>query len=239
MRWLIVLLISILVVGDVFSLDMSLAPGLSAKNALLYIIVLALGFRAIVSGENKFELPLLHACCAVLVCYSILTWLAAALVIEYPGYRIWRSAISLKANLVDPTLVFFAVFYGARTLTDVRALTRALALALTFANLMTLADVAGFLHLGIQVGNNRIEEGRVFGVFGHANETAALIVCLLPAMLAVAVDSKRLVRMLMFAGALVSLAVLIMTVSSVARRARTRAAELFRWAAWRCGSWRR
>ena len=37
MRWLLSLLVALFVVGDIFDIPMSTGPGLSAKNALLYV----------------------------------------------------------------------------------------------------------------------------------------------------------------------------------------------------------
>jgi hypothetical protein len=53
-------------------------------------------------------------------------------------------------------------------------------------------------------------------VFGHANDTAALIVCLLPMMVAVAQSSRSAAKIFWYFGVLASVAVLILTVSRAA-----------------------
>lgn len=211
MRWLILLLLSMLTLGDVLQVQMSLAPGLSVKNLLLYWIVFALLARIVVSGELRAQLPALQAAFALLIGYAMASWVVAGLVIHYPRYDMIQSGISLKGLLIDPALLLFATFYALRTSDDVRAVLKGFALALTFANFITMTDVIGLTHFGLRVGDSGAEEGRVFGVFGHANDTAGLIVCLLPGIAALAVTSRH--RILWWGMSLVSLAVLIMTVS--------------------------
>ncbi len=53
----------------------------------------------------------------------------------------------------------------------------------------------------------------MFGVFGHANDTAAFIVCVLPMMVAVATSARGAARLLWYAGVFASIAVLLLTVS--------------------------
>jgi O-antigen ligase len=69
------------------------------------------------------------------------------------------------------------------------------------------------VHLGITVGDSGVEADRVFGVFGHANDTAALIVCVLPMMVAVAMSGRGAARLFWYAGVFASIAVLLLTVS--------------------------
>jgi hypothetical protein len=213
MRWLIVMLVGVLVVSDIFSLDLSLAPGLSVKNAMLYVVAITLFFRIVLSGEVRIELPDVHAFFAVWIGYALLTCLTAALVIHYPGYHLIPSVIALKNLLIDPAVFCLAVFYATRTREDVRLIVMGLAGAICLSSVATLADVAGLMHIGIYIGEDGVEQGRVFGVFGHANETGTLIACLLPAMFAVTLSHRGTLRALWVAGTLASFAVLIMTIS--------------------------
>jgi O-antigen ligase len=213
MRWLFILLIAALAASDILGLDMSLGHGLSVKNSMLYLIALALFFRLALSGAFRMRLPVIHACFAVWIAYSVVTWLAAVLVIHYHGYYAIHSAMALKSELIDPALFFFTVFYGVQEETDITAVMKALLIAVSIANIATITDVMGLTGFGVQVGTTGAEADRVFGVFGHANDTGALIVCLLPATVAAAMSSRGPARLLWYAGAAASLVVLILTVS--------------------------
>ena len=216
MRFLFVLLIGILAASDILQTGMSLGPGLSVKNALLYPIALGLLFRMALTGRFRMRLPIVNAAFIVWIVYGTLTWAACVTVVHYPGYDPKSMFIELKSVLIDSALFFFVYFYGADTEEDFLLLSRTLAFCIGLANILTLADLAGIVHLGITVGQGGVEADRVFGVFGHANDTAALIVCMLPMMLAVAVSSRSALRFFWYAGIFASIAVLLLTVSRAA-----------------------
>ena len=213
MRWLFVLLIAVFIVSDVFGLGMSMATGLSVKNAVLYAIVFALFFRVVLGGLGRFHVPWLTVAFCILIGYAAVTWLAAALVIRYQGYHLFAGLITLKTRLIDPALMLFAAFYGLRDTKDAQSTLKVLLGAIVFANVMTLADAKGLVHIGLKIGESGAEFGRVFGAFGHANETGTLIVCLLPTMVALAFTTRHIERAFWTVGALTSAMVLLMTVS--------------------------
>lgn len=212
MRYLLALLIFTLATADVFGWTLSLAPGLSVKNAIIYVALLALAARFVVRGGLRMELPQVHLWFGVLIVYATLTWLAAGLLLDYPSYTLLQSGIDLKANLLDNALVFALYLYGARTLGDARFLLKCILLAVSGANAIAIGNVAGLFHLGISpVGVEGNLTGRVFGAFGHANETAALIVCLLPAYTAAAWSSRGLERPLWILAGVASATLMIMS----------------------------
>jgi O-antigen ligase len=214
LAWLIVLMVATLTAGDVLGLEMSLAPGLSVKNAFLYLIAFALVFRrALSGGGERVPFVSVHLAFFLLVGYATLSWLVTALIVKYPGYQPLEGALSLKARMFDPALMLFAALYGLKDIKDVWLLLKCLLGAIALANMATLLDVAGLVHIGMRVGDTGGEEGRVFGAFGHANDTGALIVCTLPGLLALTVTSHGLRRLLWLAGVLASVMVLLMTVS--------------------------
>jgi O-antigen ligase len=190
---------------------MSLAPGLSLKNLILYWILFAMLTRMIVTGQWRFDLMPLQIAFALFIGYAILSWFVAGVMIHYARYDIVQSGIELKGLLIDPALFFFATFYALRTRSDVMTVLKGFALAITAANFFTITDVVGVTHFGVKVGDSGAEAGRVFGMFGHANETGALIACVLPCVVALAASSR--VKVMWWGAALISLAVLIMTVS--------------------------
>lgn len=231
MIWLFVLLIATLTASDVLGRDFGLGPGLSVKNALLYVIALALFFRIALTGQARMRLPVLHLCFGLWIGYAILSFVACSLVIHYPGYNVLQSGIALKSQLVDPALFFFTVFYGVRQRSDATLLWKALAIAVGVANLLTLTDVAGITRFGVRIGTTGAEADRVFGVFGHANETGALIVTLMPLLVAVALGARSWGRIVWWGAAGASFAVLILTVS---RGAFVALAIGYLWAIWLC-----
>jgi hypothetical protein len=232
MRWLFVLLIGAFIVGDVFQWSLSLATGVSVKNAVLYLIGLALFFRIALGESGKgIRLPGLHLAFFLLVTYATLSWIVTFTMLNYSGYSALDGLITLKTRLIDPALMLFAAFYAIRDQSDARFILMCLLAGVGFANLATLADAAGIVHLGMRIGDHGEETGRVFGVFGHANDTGTFIVCMLPAMVATTWLAKGAQRVLWLGCALVSGMVLILTVS------RGAFAGLFiggLWAAWVC-----
>jgi len=213
LAWLIVLLIAAFTTGDVLGLEMSVAPGLSVKNGILYLIAFTLIFRRALSGGEPVPFVAIHVAFFLLLGYATLSWLIAGLVIKYPGYHLIEGAMSLKARLIDPALMLFAALYALKDLKEVWLALKVILGAVAIANIATFLDAAGVVHFGMRVGDSGAEEGRVFGAFGHANDTGALIVCMLPALFAMTMTSRGMARMLWLGGALVSLMVLLMTVS--------------------------
>ncbi len=213
MRLLFMLLIGTLAASDILQTGMSLGPGLSVKNALLYPIALGLLFRIALKGNFRMRLPTLNAAFVIWVVYATITWAACSTVIHYPGYEPLNEAVSLKSVLWDSAIYFFTYFYGTESEEDFFVMAKTLAFAVGIANILTLADVVGIVHLGITVGSTGVEADRVFGVFGHANDTGALMVCLLPMLAAVATSSRGAARVFWYGGALASVAVLLLTVS--------------------------
>ena len=212
MRYLLALLIFFLTTIDVFGWTLSLAPGLSVKNAILYVIVLALTARFVVRGGMRMELPKVHLWFGVLIVYATLTWFVAGLILQYKSYTLVSSGIDLKANLLDNAVVFVLYLYGTRTLGDAKFVLKCILLAVTAANAIAIGNVAGVFDIGTTtVGLEGNLTGRVFGAFGHANETAALCVCLLPAYVAAALSSGGVGRLFWALAGAVSATLLIMT----------------------------
>jgi hypothetical protein len=213
MRWLFVLLITVLIGSDLVGHNPGVGPGLSVKNGLLYLIALVLLFRLALSGKFRMRFPVIHTAWGIWLGYALLTWLAASLVIHYRGYNPIQSAIALKSELIDPAIFFFAIFYGVQDEDDFKVVMRALAAAVVASSVLTLTDLVGLTALGTKLGERGAEADRVFGAFGHANETGALLVFLLPAVIAMAISSRGFVRLFWFGGAAASFTVLILTVS--------------------------
>jgi O-antigen ligase len=211
LRYLLAALILLLTTIDVFGWTLSLAPGLSVKNAIIYVILLVLAARFVERGGVRMALPKIHLWFGVLIAYAVLTWLVAGFLLDYQSYTLLRSGIDLKANLLDNLVVFVLYLYGTQTLGDAKFVLKFALLAVTAANAIAIGNVAGLLQIGTTtVGTEGNLTGRVFGAFGHANETAALIVCLLPAYVAATLSSRGIARLLWALAGTVSAALMIM-----------------------------
>ncbi len=213
MRLMLIALMSLLIATDFLGRNPGLGPGLSAKNALLYVLVMVLAFRMALTGGVRMRMPALHVAWAVWIAYAILTWLAVSLVVHYSGYDPIVSAFALKSELIDYALYCFVAFYGVRNEDDYRAVLRALAAVVGISSILTLTDLVGLTSLGLRVGDNGAEADRVFGAFGHANETGSLLAFLMPMLVVGALSARGLWRLVGLAFIAATAAVFILTVS--------------------------
>jgi O-antigen ligase len=213
MRWLFVLLITLLIASDFLGHNPGLGPGLSVKNAFLYLITMALLFRMTLSGNFKLRLPGLHMAWGLWIGYAVLTFLTAWLVIHYRNYDALQSAIALKSDLIDSAMFCLAVFYGVHDERDYRTIMNALMAAIGISSVLTLTDLAGLTALGTKVGESGAEADRVFGAFGHANETGALLACMLPGVIAMTLPARRVWRLFWLGCSAATGLVFVLTVS--------------------------
>jgi O-antigen ligase len=213
MRWMFVLLVTLLITSDFLGHNPGLGPGLSVKNAMLYVIALALMFRMALSGNFKLRLPGLHMAWGMWIGYAILTFFTAWLVIHYRNYDAVQSAIALKSDIIDSAIFCFVVFYGVQDEKDFRTVMTALMAAIGISSVLTLTDMVGLTGLGTKIGESGAEADRVFGAFGHANETAALLALMLPGVIAMASSTRGFWRMFWLGSSAATAAVFILTVS--------------------------
>jgi O-antigen ligase len=209
MRFMLAALIALVVTQDIFDLPLSLAPGLSAKNALLYALAAALAFKTAVQGF-RLELRAVHVCFAVLIGYAAVSLLAARWVIDYPRYDVVGSAINLKSGLVDQAIFFLVFFYGLRETANAAATLRVLLLAVVVGNTTGVLDAWGIVQIGELDART---DGRMNGVMGEANQYAAFVSLFLPALVAAVIASRGPWRVIWLAGLLISAAGMIMAVS--------------------------
>ena len=213
MRWMFVFLITLLITSDFLGHNPGLGPGLSVKNACLYLITMALLFRMTLSGNFKLRLPGLHMAWAMWIGYAVLTFFTAWLVIHYRNYDALQSAIALKSELIDSAMFCLAVFYGVQDERDYRTVLNALMAAIGISSVLTLTDLAGLTALGTKVGETGAEADRVFGAFGNANETGALLGCMLPGVIAMTLSTRGFWRLFWLGCSAATGLVFVLTVS--------------------------
>lgn len=210
MSLLLAALMALNVAEQVFALPLSLGPGLSAENALLYVVLAALLFKMAVQRTFRFELRELHVCFVVLIAYAALSIIAAAVIMQYPGYRVVSSIIAFKARLVDQFVFFAVFFYG---LHQSRSAYNVLKMVLVFmiaANLIALLDAWGYMDAA---GLEERDDGRAQGVMGESNQTAAFIASFLPAIAGLAFMSSGVARLFWAGGTFVAATALIISAS--------------------------
>lgn len=209
-RYLVFLLFFSLLAGSAVGMDLSLAPGLSVKNALLYSIVAGIAFESVVTHNRRIELVSVNAPFAALIAYALFTWLVVVLIVDYPGYRPFRTLIYFKSNFADHFLVFLVFFYGVMNLRDGLWLLRMAAWVVVFTNIVMVADVLNFPHLGLAGIDS---DGRLTGPMGHSNVYGAFLVLTIPVTAALCVSVSGIARYLAFLGLMAGILALLMTVS--------------------------
>ncbi len=210
MRFLLAALTLFLTLSSVFNWDPGPAPGVKIKNALLYLLVTGLVFNYAVGRKFKIELPGINAAFVVLIGYSILTYLAIVLFIDYPRYDILRSALDLKNRLVDYMLFFLVFFYGVRSEKDAVFVLKCLLLSWIVSHAVAVLDAFGY----VQIGDiERRGDGRVQGAVGESNQYGAFVALTLPAAIAMAAAVKGGWRWFWIGGAVLTACTLLMTVS--------------------------
>ncbi len=213
MRWLLIGLMSLLITTDFTGRDVGLGPGLSVKNILLYVAVMVLAFRITLAGGFRLRMPGLHLAWAAWIGYAILTWVTVSVIVHYYGYDPILSGMGLKNGLIDLALYCFVAFYGVQTEADYRVVLRGLACVIGISSILTLTDLVGITNLGLRVGDSGAEADRVFGAWGNANETGALLALMLPMLVATTLSGRGLWRVAGFVFTAATATVFILTIS--------------------------
>lgn len=198
-----------LLATDALNWELGLLPGMSFKNFLMYALAVILALRMVVGRGSITAMGQMQGAFIVLIAYAIVTWLVAALLIQYPHYNLVQSGIQLKSSLID-YYIFFAVFlFGTQTADDAQKVIKGLLLGALLANVITILDAAGIISLGFRIR----DDGRTAGAIGESNQYAAFIIMFLPATVAAAVASRGFARLFWFGATLVGAMTLVMTAS--------------------------
>ncbi len=198
-----------LLATDALNLELSVLPGLSAKNLLIYMIATMVAFRMVVGRQSIMAAGRMQGAFLVLILYATVTWLVAVLVADYPRYDVVESAIRLKAGLIDHFIFFLVFLFGVRDSKDAVKVIKWLLLGALFANVLTILDAMGYVNIGFKIR----EDGRTTGAIGESNQYAAFIVMMLPATIAAAIGSRGMMRVFWLGASLVSGFALAMTAS--------------------------
>ncbi len=198
-----------LLATDALNWDLSLLPGVSAKNLVIYCIAVLLALRMVVGRHPVTDMGKMQGAFIVLIAYATVTWLISAMIIEYPRYDYFAAAIRLKSGLIDHYIFFLVFLFGIQTSEDAIKVIKGLLIGALLANVITILDAAGVISLGFRIR----EDGRTAGAIGESNQYAAFILLFLPATVAAAVASHGLQRLFWLAAAMVGAMTLVMTAS--------------------------
>ena len=171
-RVLLALLFFVMLGAVLLHLDLSLAPGLSVKNAFLYLILIGIIIDAALRRNRDLELLSVSVPYALCIVYAIFTWVMILVLIDYPRYNAVRSFVSLKSNLGDHLVVFLVFFYGVLHAKDARGLMKTILWIVLLANLISVMDALDMPDLSL-IGQR--EDGRVSGPMGESNQYAAYL----------------------------------------------------------------
>jgi O-antigen ligase len=210
MRYLLAALTLFLTLSSVFNWDPGPAPGVKIKNFILYLLAMGLLFSFAVGRRFRIQMPAMNVAFVVLIGYSILTYLAIILFIDYPRYDALISAFDLKNRGVDYMVFFLVFFYGARSEKDAVFVLQCLLLSWVVSHAVAVLDAMGVMQLG---DIERRGDGRVQGAVGESNQYGAFVALTLPAAAAMIFATRGLWRWFWIAASLLTAATLVMTVS--------------------------
>ena len=180
-------LLLILFIGTMGSralgLDLGLAPGVSIKNAMLYLVATAIAIESSISRNRKLDLLPVVLPMAILILYASMSWLMIVVFLESPNYAALGTLVRLKIKLFDQFLMLLVFCYGLVNWKDALWLFKALTWTVIVGCLITVIDSFNIPDLGIIT--TRDQDGRVEGIIGSAQEFGGLLAFVLPAILAV------------------------------------------------------
>lgn len=210
-KFLLVSLFAILLSDIMLGLGLTLAPGLSLKNAMLYILFVALVLEFAVGHRDPLqETWPLHIHWFLLVTYATFTWLVIVLLGVHRGYDGLQGFITLKGQLVDLFLFLLVYLYGPKDEAATLSLLRWLIAVLIVVNIITMIDVFNVPNLGIIIDR---DDGRLAGPFNEVNQYGAVLIFIIPLTAGLAMASSGSMRAFFGFGALIAFVLLGLTVS--------------------------
>ena len=200
----------VLLTATTLNLDVSIAPGMSIKNLLLYLIFFFIAAETAVARNRKVELAGVLLPYFMFVVYGVLTWLIVLTLFDYPRYRPLPTLVSLKGGLIDRFLIFLVFFYGVLSARDSLWVFRKLIWAILLVNIVTVIDTLNIPDLGL-FGVDI--DGRALGPLNQANEYGAFCAVFIPAMVALFLLERGAKRVLVGIGVFATVLALLMTAS--------------------------
>ena len=209
--FLLISLFAILLTDIMFGPGLSLAPGLSLKNAMLYILFTALVLEFLITNRDSLrETWPLHGAWAMLAFYATFTWLTIILLGLHRGYEAVGSFITLKSQLADLFLFLLVYLYAPKDAEKSVVVLKWLIMLLIVFNFITMIDYLNIPDLGIILDR---ADGRVTGPVKEVNQYGSILIFMIPVTAGLALASKGFLRMMFGLGAGLAGLLLVLTVS--------------------------
>lgn len=210
-RYLLAFFFFLMYAGDNLGLNVSLGPGTSSKNFILYSIFFGIAINSAVAKNRRLELLSVITPFALLIVYALITWIAVAFVFDIPDYNMRASFIKLKSSLGDEFLTFIIFFYGVIYAKDAIWLLRLIIWIVIAGNVITLVDAFNVPDLGLVEA--RPSDGRFEGFLGSVNGYGAFLALFLPLSIALYLSEKGRTRILAGVGVVSTAFALVLTFS--------------------------
>lgn len=206
----------VLVLSDYIGIKLVLVPGLSAKNVLLYILVIWITLEAVFDGRSggflgrsRDYMPL-HLTYIFLIATAFFSMLACVFILSYPDYGPRYGVMALKVYAVDHYLMLFVFLAAVRDSREAIWMIKAMLVTMALANSFALIDMFGGLDLNVMTPRR---DGRLQGPLGSANEYGALMAFYIPLMIAFTYQSRGSARAFWAYAVLVCVTVMLFSVS--------------------------
>jgi hypothetical protein len=210
-KFLLVGLFAILLSDIMLGLGLTLGPGLSLKNAMLYVLFVALVLEFAVGRRDALhETWPFHARWLLLTLYATFTWLVIVLLGIHRGYSGLAGFISLKGQLADLFIFMLVYLYGPKDASTTLSLLRWLVTILIIVNVITMIDVFNVPNLDIIIDRR---DGRLAGPFNEVNQYGAILIFVIPITIGLTFASTGFLRTYYGFGTLVAIVLLGLTVS--------------------------
>lgn len=209
MRYLLTTFFFLIYAGDNLGLAVSVAPGMSIKNLLLYLVFTGIAINAAVTRNRKVEMLGLFVMFGSLILYAVLTWVTLTFVLHDPEYQAKQAFITLKSGFVDQLMTFLIFFYGLLHVKDAMWLMRSILWVVMLGNVITVVDTMNLPNLGILPPP--VKGGRFEGFLGQPNEYGQFLTLFLPACIVLCRESRGMARLLAGIGVFASGLALVLT----------------------------
>ena len=207
---LLVVFFLTLTLDELLDIGLLIVPGLSAKNAFLYVMLLAiLCSKVIDRSRSGFQFPAIHLIFILLIADASLSIFYMHFVSgDTAGYGLFGHIATMKGSLVDLYLMFLVFFYGLESRKAAVNFAKFFLVVISMMSLITLMDVLGLPDLGLMT----YRDMRLEGPLGAANAYGNFLAFFIPILALAATGlGTRLLRLVYLLGAAVSFALLIQT----------------------------
>ena len=210
-QFLLVFLFAILLGDIMLNLNLSFMPGLSLKNAMLYVLFTMLVLEFLLSDRDMLrETWPVHGAWGILIFYATFTWLAVVLLGLHREYDTAQSFIALKSQFADLFLFLLVYLYGPRDAEQSKRILKWIVGLLVLVNVITLIDFLNIPDLGI-ISERR--DGRLTGPVQEVNQYGAILIFLIPVTAGLMLGSSGKLRFIYAIGSAMAVILLGLTVS--------------------------